>query len=289
MKMKISGASRDDEKYEKQAAIDKNSKQELERQQREMLDRKLEAQKKAHKQRLERERIQMLKMKQGIAVESPLVTEKADVPKPKMTGKQKFSNFWYQHSMYIILAVIVLIVGVFLVINIFNKDTPDVYVMVMAENGYTVKNKDLEKLVERYAVDTNGDGKNIASIMNCPLKADNVSPSQETAYYTKFYGELQGGQTMLYISDDKADTVLLPGTIMYDLTKLYPDNPKVTKIGFRLTGDKLKEALGWDDMPQDSYIAIRDPAKVSGQTSEKAKKQFDESMKVIEGLIKDFS
>lgn len=289
MKINVSGANKEDEKYEKQSALDRKAQEEQRLQKKAELDSKLKEREKARKLRLEQQRLELIKMKQGIKVDDPDLAPLTDEPKPEMNKKQKVQNFWYQHSMYIILGIIVLLLGTILIVNIVRREEPDVSVMILADDGFMDKSQEIKELIERYAVDSNDDGKNIASIVPCPIKGSNLNPSQESAYYTKMYGEVQAGKTMLFISDKKVDEVILPETIMFDLTERYPDNPKVTKTGFKLTGDKLREVLGWEGMPQDTYIGIRNPAKVTGQTAEKAQEQFDEAMKVMEGLIRDFS
>ena len=285
MKIHTSSMPDEDEKYEKSLADIKREQVEAEKRQQELIKQRIEQQRKARKEKLDKDRIEMLKQKQGI---SPMPTKEVVVAE-KLTGKKALENLWFHYNMYIILGVIFAIIATFFVVNIIKKPKADLNIMVMVEEGFSIQNEALQELFSEYTADVNNDKKKIVSIMNCPIGSNKLEANADPAYFTKFYGELQAGETMLYISNDESDKTLLPETIMYDLTKKYPDNPKVTKIGFKLTGDKLKKALDWEEMPQDTYIGIRNPEKISGQTQEQAKIQFEQAMIFMENLIKEFS
>lgn len=288
MKMKTSGFTKEDAEYEKQLAEQEQNKLDAEEKAKLELEKIIEEKKQLHRKKLQEEKLEMLKLKQGIVDDVEIShEEKAVVEKPK--GMKALENFWYHYSMYIIIFVIFFAIAGYLIFNLVSKVTPDMNVLVLPESGFSLKLKNFENYVENFAVDKNKDGKVKVTAIHIPMELYGQNPTADVGYQAKLMGEIKAGKTMLIVSNKKADEQLGPKGILMDLRKLYPDNPNVTEYGFELEGDKVKKALDWADMPDGMYIGIRNPKYMYGVSPEKAQKQYKESLKILDKIIKDLS
>lgn len=288
MKMRTSGFTKEDAEYEKQLAEQEHNKITAEEKAKQELERIIEEKKQLHRKKLQEEKLEMLKLKQGIVDDVEIVhEEKAVIEKPK--GTKALENFWYHYSMYIIIFVIFFAIAGYLIFNLVSKVTPDMNVLVLPDSGFSLKLKKFENYVENFAVDKNKDGKVKVTAIHIPMELYGQNPTADVGYQAKLMGEIKAGKTMLIVSNKKADEQLGPKGILMDIRDLYPDNPNVTEYGFELEGDKVKKALDWTDMPDGIYIGIRNPKYINGVSPEKAQKQYKESLKILDKMIKDLS
>lgn len=288
MKMRTSGFTKEDAEYEKQLAEQEHNKITAEEKAKQELERIIEEKKQLHRKKLQEEKLEMLKLKQGIVDDVEIVhEEKAVIEKPK--GRKALENFWYHYSMYIIIFVIFFSIAGYLIFNLVSKVTPDMNVLVLPDSGFSLKLKKFENYVENFAVDKNKDGKVKVTAIHIPMELYGQNPTADVGYQAKLMGEIKAGKTMLIVSNKKADEQLGPKGILMDIRDLYPDNSNVTEYGFELEGDKVKKALDWTDMPDGIYIGIRNPKYINGVSPEKAQKQYKESLKILDKMIKDLS
>lgn len=287
MKLNLSGLSKEDEEFEKEMAEKEKKLQDEELKRKQELEERIKQQKIARAKRLEAERIQMLKMKQGIIEEKPIEKKEVVVEKPK--GTKAIENFWYHYKLYIILFSIFFAIAGFLLVNLLTNVKADVNIIVLPDKGFGSRLKTLEKYVAEFATDINKDGKTKVGTIHIPIESLEFSDSTYMVNQTKLMGEIKAGETMLFISNATCDKDLNPPELFKDLRTLYPDNPNVTEYGFKLEGEKIKEILNWPDMPDGYYIGIRDPEAITGISRKKAQQRYEESFKVLDGIIKDLS
>ena len=105
-------------------------------------------------------------------------------PTPKDEGPQtprsKWENFWFHHKLKFWLIVFVAVVTVVGITQLFTRDKPDYYVLLITEVAYTNPEREaLAALLEDYGVDLDGDGKVEVQVENCIYSA-NVNQHQNS-------------------------------------------------------------------------------------------------------------
>ena len=77
---------------------------------------------------------------------------------------------------------------------------------------------------------------------------------------------------------------------LVNLEELYPDNPNVKKYGFYLKDTKFAEKIGYSGIVDDDvYIGIRKPADTTWASQKDMQKVYDESIIVLDRIIKDLT
>lgn len=287
MKLSKSNVPDDEMEYEKQQMeieLENEKQAELKRIERK---KKEKIARDAYQKRLNLERVELMKLKQGVIENSEMVRERHDViSKPK--GKKAIENFWY-HYRYILLGTLFVIgVASFLIIDYVNTPKSDISVIVLPDEGLSLRLPELEKFLEKYAVDVNGDGKIHVSIMHIPVMNQN-DPTISMANQAKLMAEMQSGRTVLIISNAECDAMIDAEGLYTDLTGEYPDNDMITERGLILDNDKIRDAMKWDAIPTDMYIGMRIPSKTIGNSLEKMEKTYDIAKTMFDKLVDDLS
>lgn len=177
----------------------------------------------------------------------------------------------------------------YLIYGVVTKVNSDTNVLLLPSIENVEKSHNIKALLESYAFDLNGDGKTYVNVNYIPIDTEQSDANLVMANNTKLIGEIQAGETLLFISNKECDEQLNLGEIMEDLRNDYPDNEKITEFGFKLEGEKVKKALDWEDMPEGMYIGIRNPNEINGSSKKKVKIQYDFSRKILDNLINDLS
>ena len=136
----------DDDAYERRIYEEQKAKKEqleLERKKREReRDRQREEQ-------IRKEKLELMKLKSGVIEESEIIKEEHE-EKPKLTFRQKISNFWYHFKIPVIVSVFALAAVGYIVYDTLSREKPDVYVLCTCNNGIDFKLDKLEEYFERF-------------------------------------------------------------------------------------------------------------------------------------------
>lgn len=105
-------------------------------------------------------------------------------PTPKDEGPQtprsKWENFWFHHKLKFWLILFTVVVAVVGITQLFTRDKPDYYVLLITEIAYTNPEREaLSALLEDYGEDLDGDGKVEVQVENCIYSA-NVNQHQNS-------------------------------------------------------------------------------------------------------------
>lgn len=176
--------------------------------------------------------------------------------KEHMTPIQWLKNYWYYYKWYVIAGVFVIIVLAILLTQSLTVEKYDLTVL-WTSNTYIDDSKAtlLEQELEKYAEDTNGDGKvNVDVILLCFNSSEVVTGNElEFTMQQRLTTQLMAGDAFMVITDEATYQGRLEplGIFRSDLTALNPDNPSVTDDRFFLKGsvldtEALSEALGDD-------------------------------------------
>lgn len=178
--------------------------------------------KEAYAKKIQQERIELMRLKQGIITESDTIREE-----PKQTEKlsfwKKIGNFFYHSKWWLGVTVIIGGIFVFLFVDYVTRVRPDMIVMLLTDDTEMQNHsQQLEEYLEQFTEDVNGDGKVQVDIYAIPI-GDRIN---ETDFYngnaTKLSTEFQMGESVMVITDAKANEFIMADETLMDLSETYP-------------------------------------------------------------------
>lgn len=188
--------------------------------------------------------------------------------KLNMTPKQKLSNFWFYNRWIVIGIIVTAVLAAVFIKDIILQEKPDYQIGVVAP--YMISEGSLgalEAAVKPYIDDRNGDGKVVISINSYTIateEASIVDPNMQMAGMTRFSGDLQLCETMIYLLSDPtyyqkvSEAFQLSDGSMPAAETEYP--PEM--IGVPIADCKAFEALSKIPDLQNLYLAKRvEPAE----------------------------
>lgn len=186
----------------------------------------------------------------------------------------KIKKIIHYNLLYIILVIVFAISVTILARDIITKQKPDITILVLSSKNqiydYTDK---LQKVFEKSIDDVNGDGEKDVCIAVIPVNDETkeIAISAQTKLFTK----ISGGSNMIFISDGDCDKVINSAALFKNFESYYPKNLNIKSYKYNLKSTNLSQMLGWDNMPDDLYIAITPYDEGMAVTKEKAKKQYE--------------
>lgn len=124
----------------------------------------------------------------------------------EMTNEEKWSNFWFYHKWHIVAIICAAaMIGMF-VYEIVTRVQYDYTIGLITEQTLPSGTVEALKLeLERVCDDFNGNGKVDIDIMeyNFSISGDNIiDPNMHAANITRLMGDIQTGQSMLFLTDN---------------------------------------------------------------------------------------
>lgn len=249
-----------------------------------------------YEKKLERDRIELMKLKQGIISEEDIPHTEEAVK--EYTFFEKLGNFFY-HNKYIVLAVVaIVLLFTFLIADIVNNTSPDVSIMIMANDSeFQFRTEDIEKLLEPYCEDFNGDGEVYVRASYLPAIYDENDPDSyyNQSYQTKLVAEFQSGDSIIVIADADSctavgiDTVSENGNpvdaILVDMRTIYPDDENSMQLGYMLSGTSFGEDIKYSSMPDSLFIGFRVPRDVLGVNYEEFTENYNNALKMWDNYL----
>lgn len=237
---------------------------------------------------------ELLKLKQGIIEESDVIVEK-NREKTELHGIKKFQNYVYHNKWYIICAVAIVGLALFLLIDVFTKEKADLRVMLVTTDmtqtpGLVTKVNDIEKALELYCPDFDNNGN-----VHVEVYFVDISRVVDDDYYysnqAKLYGEINNGVAHLFIctkelleqiqGDEKND-------LFVDLEELYGESDALSGHFFKVSGSKFAHAAKWESScPENMYIIMRksfDSMYISG---DKLKDNHNRAEEILRNIVED--
>lgn len=263
--------------------------QEIEAQQRELLRQKQEEERKAYEEKLRQEKLELMRLKQGIIEESETIHEEHPEER-KLTFGEKVSNFFYHNKWWMGIGSLMLILFGILMWQMLTMVHPDMIILLLSDNDifYSATYENIENMFAEYIEDVNGDGKTIVEIYYIPASDETAERSGLTGESEKLFAEFQTGEAVLVISDDGADSFIVPEHTLVNLEDDFSNYQETDEWRFRLSGTKFAEAIGWDEpLDEDVYIGIR-TVKKTLDSEEKMQEVFDVSYPALKQFIEQF-
>ena len=232
------------------------------------------------------EKIELLKIKQGL-VEADEVIEKRE-KLPPLTGWAKFKNELYYSKWIIALIMFFAVVVAFIVYKTVTKPKPDLSVLVVAKDDYSLIDSRLELALEKFTPDYDGNGKVHVDVICIPTSASD--PKMFSSYRTKLFGEMATGNSMLILMDNSAIDMLKGSDDYYaieDETALFPDNIFLNENGFHIRGSRfaLDSQLDTDTIQSDLFFAVRKADSASVATDTTKIQNHDRALEVFTNIV----
>ena len=227
--------------------------------------------------RLRQERLELLKLKQGVISED-------DIPKEEKVEKhyttaEKIGNFFYHNKLYIIFISLLAALAIFLIYDIVNTTDPDVSVMIIAvDNEFEYIAKNMEKVLERYCKDYNGDKKVFVRVTYLPVNNEDISYYNQ-ANSTKLVAEFQGVDSIMVIGDYEVCEIMdITEDVFADLSEKFPGDENVSELGYMLNGTSFAEDIGYEELADDLFMAFRAPKTGFGINEEKFRQNYENAV-----------
>ncbi len=155
-----------------------------------------------------------------------------------MTVQQKLKHYWYYYKGWFFGILIVLAVVVAGVTSMLSNPQYDASFLLVTRGKDLRAGSPLvlalETAVEQYASDTDGNGEVnvLCDVIAFPVESADYANDSETAMQTRLAGELQLGDSQMFIMDTSMYEYLDHLGGFADLTKLFPDRdiPQTTAI-----------------------------------------------------------
>ncbi len=130
-----------------------------------------------------------------------------DAPPPELTPQQKRENFWFYHKWHLVLGLAVCAILFSLVWEIVTQVKPDYTIGLIGTRGLPAGIGELlSEQLTPYFDDRNGDGKVTVNVMEYAIAVgdavDSADPNAQIAGFTRLVGDLETGDSMLFITDD---------------------------------------------------------------------------------------
>lgn len=261
--------------------------------------REKEAQKERERQ-LARERLELMKQKSG-AAETEEQDEQTDDEQEqeadessgedggnsKQPFKKRLENFVYLNKWWLVLGSIVLIVGVYLLWGELTRERPDLTIYMIADNGLSLKQTELEEFFEEYVDDIDGNGYVHVLVQIIPLDITSNSQTQMDNN-SMFLSAIYSTENMLVITDSNTDDYYME-IMDSDLKSKFPDNKYIDERGFSLNMKLVADKLDFEDMPNDVHISIRQPVATVEDSLETAQENYEKNFKYLEKMVEDLT
>ena len=270
--------------------LEAEAEREKERAEKERLERE------RYEKKLERDRIELMKLKQGIISEEDIPHETE--PVKEYTAWEKIGNFFYHNKMPLIVGAVIVLLAVFLIRDVVTNKKPDVAIMIMASDSeLDFRTGDIEKLLEPYCEDFNGDGEVYVRVSYLPAvySDDNLDAYFNQSAQTKLMAEFQSGDSIIVIADADTchtvgiDTVSENGNpvdpILVDMRTIYPDDENCTELGYMLSGTSFAEDIKYTAMSDSLFIGFRLPREALGVNMEKFTANYNNALKLWDNYL----
>ncbi len=270
--------------------LEAEAEREKERAEKERLERE------RYEKKLERDRIELMKLKQGIISDEDIPHEAE--PVKEYTAWEKIGNFFYHNKMPLIVGAVIVLLAVFLIRDVVTNKKPDVSIMIMASDSeLDFRTGDIEKLLEPYCEDFNGDGEVYVRVSYLPAvySDDNLDAYFNQSAQTKLMAEFQSGDSIIVIADADTchtvgiDTVSENGNpvdpILVDMRTIYPDDENCIELGYMLSGTDFAEDIKYTAMSDSLFIGFRLPREALGVNMEKFTANYNNALKLWDNYL----
>lgn len=272
----------------------KKKQEELEQQQEE-IEKQMQLREKqkreAYEKKIMEEKRELMRLKQGVIEESELIPENVTEEEVKLTFFGKIKNFFYLNKWWLGIGTIAAFLVCFLVYDFINKPRPDMVVLLIGNYPAIGESSGVAEYFQTFADDFNGNGKTEVSVNYINYNSDGGYDNYNTGADTKLTTAMQTAEAVIIIADDSFKQLIDEQNTLVDLSELYPDNSHVSKYYFYLKDTDFAKHIGAakSDVPDDMYISIRFPKRMTYSKVDEMQETYDKDFPVFEKIIADLS
>ena len=186
-------------------------------------------------------------------------------PPREYTKKEKAANWWHYHWMAVVVAVLVVVFGVWIIKDTVFQTRPDVQVAYVGTSDLPTDTVTaLQDALTPFCSDLNGDGKVVVQVDSYTVDFDAANESTD-AYYqmagvTRLSAELSsGGKTYIFLLEDPEGFEAQTGALQY-LDGTVPDDPETPDADWR------EMVYRWTDCPVLAGLDLGDYASDAVQS-----------------------
>lgn len=223
-----------------------------------------------------------------------LTFEQEEELRPK-TFKQKWKNYWYHYKMRTWLSVIFVVLGIWLIKDIFFSPKPDLSIGVATYTGVSYFTDAIDEDLAEYAADYDGDGQTYIAASESYFNVEDIE--MVNAYYQKFIAELSVGSPLVYILDDYTYDMVMGSSEGYsmfiDFGELYPDVDYISGDKIDITDHPLGTAwhlsslseIELEGYPERRYYLCVRYLGNSAKDNEENRAQLDRALDFVNNIV----
>ena len=169
-------------------------------------------------------------------------------PPREYTKKEKAANWWHYHWMAVVVAVLVVVFGVWIIKDTVFQTRPDVQVAYVGTSDLPTDTVTaLQDALTPFCSDLNGDGKVVVQVDSYTVDFDAANESTDVYYQmagvTRLSAELaSGGKTYIFLLEDPEGFEKSTGVLQY-LDGTVDDDPETADPDWR------EMVYRWTDCP----------------------------------------
>lgn len=236
---------------------------------------------------------ELLKLKQGIIEESEIIPEDGYAEIPKLHGWKRVENFLYHNKWFVIIGVFAALVIGYMIYQTATKEREDLYVLAISttnKSGIYTKQTDIEKALEKYCPDFDGNGYVHVGVNYMNLSTENGVSEITDADRYKFMAEIMTGDSQLFLSDtgivDEINAAAEKEIQFFmDFSEEYPEAALFEGAGLQLNTTEWKTDARWETCPDIVMLFVRDEYENMTGNSEEAQKQRERAKIVYQNIL----
>lgn len=243
-------------------------------------------------QRRIQEHKELLKMKQGLIEESEIIPEDGYVEIPKLHGWAWVENFLYHNKWYVIVGLVVALAVGYMTWQMVTQEKEDLYVLAISttnKSGIYTKQVDIEKALEMYCPDFDGNGYVHVGINFINLSTENGYNELTDSDRYKFISEIMTGDSQIFLSDEGIIDEINAAAekeiqFFVDFSEEYPDAALYEGCGLQLNSTRWNTDARWESCPDIVGLYVRDEYENMTGNFEDSKEQRRRALEVFKNI-----
>lgn len=243
-------------------------------------------------ERLLRERRELLKLKQGIIEESEIIPQDEPEEAVKPTGAKAVENFFYHYKWYMAAIAFFAVVFGIMIVQMVTREKADLNVAVISsavESGIYPKLDDIEKALEKYCPDFDGNGYVHVRVNYIDLNTASGNLEYIDTNRQKFQSiELFGGESQMWLCDYGVIEELYSAyekiDFFVDFSEEFPEAELIDEEGLVLSAVDFTELARWSTCPDDVAVYVREEFENMTGNGKQAREQRERALEVYRNL-----